>query len=87
MRGFIYTLTQLKPLPARLVLMNSGVELACSGSDSLASLDSLASRGVEIFVCGTCLEYYGLRPSLKVGKVSNMYEIAGFLAQTAVLRV
>ena len=79
MRGFIYTLTEAEETPQRVILMNGGVKLSVAGSDSLVNLTRLAERGVEILSCGTCLEFYGLTPTLAVGGVTNMYDIAGYL--------
>jgi selenium metabolism protein YedF len=81
MRGFLYTLTEGESLPGRIILMNGGVRLAVEGSDSLVNLRRLADRGVEILACGTCLEFYQLKDSLGVGRISNLYEIAGLLTQ------
>ena len=81
MRGFLYTLTEAETLPARVILMNGGVRLAVEGSDSLVNLRRLADRGVEVLACGTCLEFYQLKEALAVGRVTNMYEIAGLLLQ------
>jgi selenium metabolism protein YedF len=81
MRGFLYTLTESERTPLRIILMNGGVKLAVEGSDSLVNLRRLADRGVEILACGTCLEFYQLKESLGVGRVSNMYEIAELLLQ------
>jgi sulfur relay (sulfurtransferase) complex TusBCD TusD component (DsrE family) len=39
------------------------------------SLMTLLEKGSIILVCGTCLNYYGLTDRLKVGTVSNMYDI------------
>jgi selenium metabolism protein YedF len=81
MRGFLYTLTECDVPPMRLILMNAGVKLAVEGSDSLGNLRKIADRGVDILACGTCLEFYKLTDSLGVGRITNMYEIAGFLLQ------
>lgn len=75
-RSFIYTLTQVEPLPKTLVLYNTGVRLAVEGSPVLEDLRKLAAAGVVILVCGTCLGYFGLKERLAVGSVSNMYAIA-----------
>jgi selenium metabolism protein YedF len=75
MRSFLKTLLELKPKPGRLVLINSGVRLASEGSEVLETLKGLSDQGVEILACGTCLDFYGLKEKLKVGTVSNMYEI------------
>lgn len=81
MRGFIYTLTEAERVPRRLLLMNSGVRLAVEGSESLANLQKLEARGVEVLACGTCLEFFGLTNRLAVGGMTNMYEIAGHLME------
>lgn len=81
MRAFLYTLTEAEPVPARIILMNGGVRLAVEGSEALVNLRRLADQGVAILVCGTCLEFYQLKDALAVGRVSNMYEIAGLLLQ------
>jgi hypothetical protein len=36
---------------------------------------------VEILSCGTCLDFYGLKEKLKVGIISNMYDIAQSLLE------
>ena len=79
MRGFLYTLTEQENKPETLILMNDGVRLAGEGSDSLENLQKLEAAGVRILVCGTCLEYLGLKESLAAGQISNMYEITEFL--------
>jgi len=35
-------------------------------------LTMLESAGVELTVCSTCLEYFGLMDKVKVGKVGGM---------------
>ncbi|BDU78769.1 sulfurtransferase-like selenium metabolism protein YedF [Mesoterricola sediminis] len=85
MRGFLYTLTEAELPPARVILMNAGVKLAVDGSESLASLRRLEELGVEVLACGTCLDFYKLTPA--VGRVTNMYEIAGHLLQGPAVRV
>ena len=34
------------------------------------------AAGVKVMTCGTCLDFYGLKEKLRVGVVSNMYDIA-----------
>jgi len=76
MKAFLYTLTESSPKPETLIFMNSGVKLAIEGSPVLESLDKLEREGVNLLVCGTCLNYFEVKDKLKAGKVSNMYEIA-----------
>jgi selenium metabolism protein YedF len=75
MKAFLKTLLDLETKPNRLILINSGVQLASEGSKVLDSLIGLSEKGVEILSCGSCLEFYGLKGELKVGVVSNMVEI------------
>ena len=58
-----------------MIFYNGGVYLTCEGSPVLEDLQKLADAGVEIFSCGTCLNFYGLQDRLKVGQVTNMYAI------------
>lgn len=74
-RSFFYSLTETDNLPAQIILINSAVKLACEGSAALQSLMILDKREVQILVCGTCLDYYGLKEKICVGTISNMYSI------------
>jgi selenium metabolism protein YedF len=75
-RAFFHTLTEMEELPRAIVFYNTGVKLAALGSPIADDLCALASRGVEVLVCGTCLGYYDLRDKVAAGVVSNMYTIA-----------
>jgi len=85
MRSFLQTLEQSEVLPQKILLVNSGVKLACEGSEVLEDLQEFAARGVELLSCGTCLDYFGIKKKLMVGKVTNMYEIINSLAQAGKL--
>jgi selenium metabolism protein YedF len=81
MRSFLQTLEQSDLQPKKIILINNGVKLACQGSEVLEDLLELAAKGSEILACGTCLDFFGIKKNLKVGKVSNMYEILNSLSQ------
>lgn len=74
-KGFIYALAGQDLLPETVIFYNGGVRLSTEDSDSLKDLAQMEEMGVEILSCGTCLKHLGLEGKLKVGKVSNMYEI------------
>jgi len=80
MKSFLYALSQLPQKPRTLLFYNGGAHLTTEGSDSLEDLRAMAAQGVEIFTCGTCLNFYGLTDKLAVGEVSNMYSIVEKLA-------
>lgn len=75
MRAFLHTLGEADIQPEKLILVNSGVKLACAGSPALEDLQLISSQGVEILACGTCLNFFSLKEKLSAGRVSNMYEI------------
>jgi selenium metabolism protein YedF len=81
MRAFLKTLLDMSTKPHRLILINSGVRLASEGSEVLETLKKLSEEGIEILACGTCLDFYGLKEKLRVGMVSNMYDIAQSLLE------
>ncbi len=75
MKAFLKTLLDLEIKPSRLILINSGVQLAAEDSKVLETLKLLSEKGVEIVCCGTCIDYYELKGKIRVGVISNMYEI------------
>ena len=81
MRSFLKTLLDLKPIPSKLIFVNSGVRLTTEGSEVLESLKALSEKGVAILSCGTCLDFYGLKEKLRVGIISNMFDIAQSLLE------
>ncbi len=83
LRAFIKTLPSLTPLPAALYFYNGGVRLTAGDSDLLEPLRGLAAAGVEIYSCGTCLDFFHLKDKLGVGQVTNMYEICQAMATAA----
>lgn len=85
MSGFIFALTEQDRPPRRLVLMNGGVKLAVRGAKELEDLGKLEKGGLEIVVCGTCLDFFGLKEQLGAGTVSNMYDIARIMLEEETL--
>lgn len=75
-KGFIYALTQMERLPDILLFYNKGAYLTSEDSPVLEDLKALEEAGCELYTCGTCMDYYGLKEKLKVGAGANMYFIA-----------
>jgi selenium metabolism protein YedF len=74
-KGFFHTLLEAAPLPGAIICINRGVMLSTTPGQIADDLAALASRGVAILSCGTCLAHYGRKDALLAGRVSNMYEI------------
>jgi selenium metabolism protein YedF len=79
-RNLIYSLARTEPAPERLMFMNGGVRLVCEGSPALDDIKALAEAGTIVKVCGTCLDYFGLKENLAVGEIGDMAGSAGVLA-------
>jgi selenium metabolism protein YedF len=81
MLTLVSTLKDLVPRPTCAAFMNAGVKLTVEGSSAVQALRELEQLGVELLICGTCLDFYGLEDKLAVGQVSNMLEIASRLVE------
>ena len=62
-------------LPAKILFYTDGVKLACDGSPVIDEFKALKDRGVELILCSTCLDYFGLRDKVQVGIVGGMPDI------------
>lgn len=76
MKAFVFALTKQDVLPETILCYNTGAYLTCQGADTLEDLKLLESEGVTVLTCGTCLDFYGLKETLAVGGITNMYDIA-----------
>ncbi len=84
MKMALYTLSEGDQVPASVLFMNSGVKLVAGEETPVVdSVRKLQERGSEILVCGTCLDFYGIKEELRVGDVSNMYDILGRMHEAA----
>jgi sulfur relay (sulfurtransferase) complex TusBCD TusD component (DsrE family) len=68
-------------LPAKMLFYTDGVKLACTGSPVLEQLRSFESKGVELVLCQTCLNYLKLTDHVQVGIVGGMGDILEALQQ------
>lgn len=75
-RAFLGVLKELDSKPETIVFINHGVKLVVQGSHVLNEVQELQDDGIEILVCGTCLDFLGIKDQLQAGVVSNMYDIA-----------
>ncbi len=80
LRSFLKTQAELDPKPDAILFYNDGVKLCCEGSTLIEDLRALETAGVEIIACGTCLNFFEIADQLRVGRVTDMLEIAGRLA-------
>ncbi|HIT90993.1 MAG TPA: sulfurtransferase-like selenium metabolism protein YedF [Candidatus Merdenecus merdavium] len=80
-KGFIYSLTELEEVPSQVLFFNSGAKLVCEGSNTVEDIKKLVELGTEVFVCGTCVDFYNLKDKVAVGEITNMYGIVTALSK------
>ncbi len=80
MKSFIGALTEYDRLPDHLLFLNGGVQLTTKGSNALEALRELDDRGVQIYSCGTCLNFFELGQP-EVGGISNMATTLELMAE------
>lgn len=85
MKAFIYSLSQAEVHPKTILFFNGGAHLTCEGSLSLEDLNNLKELGTKIYTCGTCLDFYGLKEKLKVGEITNMYDIVSTMENASLV--
>jgi sulfur relay (sulfurtransferase) complex TusBCD TusD component (DsrE family) len=72
---FLTLINESGMLPAKILFYTDGVKLACNGSPIIDLLKQLESKGVELVLCKTCLDYFGLGECIEVGIVGGMPDI------------
>ncbi len=78
----IFTLSESDNIPSYVLFMNEGVKLVTGVEPQIVeNLNTLIEKGTQVLVCGTCLNFYGLKDEVKVGTVSNMYDILGAMQE------
>ncbi|MZK53203.1 sulfurtransferase-like selenium metabolism protein YedF [Clostridium beijerinckii] len=80
---YLYTISESNNLPKSILFMNDGVKVPTLNHQAAEHLRDLETKGVEILVCGACLNFYGLEEKLKIGKVSNMYDITNCMKEAS----
>ena len=85
MKMFLYTISESSDYPKSILFINDGVKVPTLNKQAIEHLKELEEMGVELLVCGACLNFYGLQEKLSVGKVSNMYEIVEVMKSAAKL--
>jgi selenium metabolism protein YedF len=80
MASFLNALKDLNELPGKIAFYNSGVKLVTKSSPVIAHLLDLEKMGVELVLCGTCVNHYSLSEEIAAGTISNMYVIAELMA-------
>jgi selenium metabolism protein YedF len=83
MKSFFISLSCLDSMPSSVMFYNSGVKLTVNDSDVIDILQELEKKGVEMLICGTCVDHFEIGKRISVGKISDMYIITRKLSETS----
>lgn len=67
--------------PSALLFYTEGVKLVCDGSPVIDQLRALERDGVDLVVCKTCLDHFGLTDRVRVGVVGGMPDLLEAMAR------
>lgn len=68
-------------LPKAICFYAEGVKLVVEGSPVLDELRQMEAKGVDLILCSTCLNYFGLADQVAVGIVGGMTDITAAMWQ------
>ena len=85
LQTYVTTIAEVSPLPSHILVYNGGVKLVSTDGKALEALQNLEKKGVVIWVCGTCLEFFKLEKEQKAGTITNMYDIMNTMASAGKL--
>ena len=85
-KGFLKTALEFKKLPKNIIFVNEGIFLTTKNEETIEILKELEKRGVKIYSCGLCMNYFKIDPNeLKVGEIGNAYDTIDMLLHTQVI--
>jgi selenium metabolism protein YedF len=73
--NFVKAIKELDILPQKMVFYNKGVILGTENSPVKDHFKEIEKMGVHFLFCATCAKYYSLEEKIKIGTLSNMFEI------------
>jgi selenium metabolism protein YedF len=77
--SFFKVLPLIQPLPSSIVFYNTGVKLVTRNSPVEEYIMELENKGVKLYLCTTCVDYFSLKGKLTTGIISDMYQILNIL--------
>lgn len=82
MKSFFVALSCLDIMPSSIMFYNSGVKLTVKNSPVIEILHEIEAKGVEILICGTCVDHFKIGDKINAGRISDMYLITQQLSRT-----
>lgn len=69
---YLRLLAENGTVPGAICFYTDGVKLVVEGSPLLERLAEMEKRGVQLIICSTCLDYFGIADQVRVGLVGGM---------------
>ena len=86
LKAFLSSLFELKAIPGRIVFSGTGIFLTTEGSPLADSIRQFEQEGTQILSCSTCLDHYGRKDKIIIGRATTMKEtVAAMLATPKVM--
>jgi intracellular sulfur oxidation DsrE/DsrF family protein len=85
MGSFLRKLNVRDNLPDNIVFYNSGVKLLAKSSTVLDAIDLLLTAGVNMQVCGTCMNKFGIADQIESHLHSDMVSIIDILMKSDIV--
>ncbi len=79
LEGFIGNIKNLEDIPNTIIFSNGGVKALAESPNMQKSIQELTDLGVKTYICGACIEHFGVKDKLNVGIISNMQEVMTLL--------
>ena len=76
---FFHALESAERKPTTICFYTEGVKCLAAGSPFLLSLRMLQEMGVDLLLCGSCVEHYELSDVIAFGEIGTMKEIVDLL--------
>jgi selenium metabolism protein YedF len=81
-KSFFVALSCLDKMPSSVMFYNSGVKLTVRDSEVIDILQEIENKGVELLICGTCVDHYRIGERISVGRISDMFIITQKLSES-----
>ncbi|MDR0649094.1 MAG: sulfurtransferase-like selenium metabolism protein YedF [Synergistaceae bacterium] len=81
LKGFVFSLTQLDPLPEAIIFLNGGARMTAEGAVTVPDLLALQGMGVTLLTCGTCANFYGITDKIVAGAITDMMDIVNRISR------
>lgn len=82
MKSFFVTISCMDRPPSVIAFYNSGVKLLSDDQEIIEIVREMEMKNVEVLVCGTCLDHYGIGERIGAGKIADMLTITTRLADS-----